>query len=130
MVEMIILNYTNWNICLFCIDEILEMLAILINVPKEDIHGFLDECEGYKEYFLSEYSIYSSTDLFTIALTIISSVLKTSYCNSLCMQNYVELLCEIDIDLKRMNKIESQVEKLLVNDEANLYMTEKHMSLV
>jgi hypothetical protein len=121
MVEMLILNFTNWNICLFCIDEILEIITMLIDIPSNDIQEFLNECEGYKEYFLSEYSIYSSTDLFTIALMIVSTVLKKSGNNTGCLNNYIDLLCELDIDIKKMKKMESQVEMLLINDEEEIY---------
>ena len=121
MIEILLLNYTNWNICLFSIEEIIEIVAHIIEIPKEEIVEFLKECEDYKEYILSEYEIYKSNNLFTISLTVISCVLKDKYGEkSQINSNFIELINQLEIDIDLINLCEIQIIQLLkIEDQIN-----------
>jgi hypothetical protein len=68
-IEKLILNYSNWHLNIFLIDDIFEMLFMISNVTIPSSEKLFEECESLKATILENYLLYTCSDHFVLTVS-------------------------------------------------------------
>jgi len=72
---MLLLNFTEWKLYLYSPSEMSLFLLEYVKLPEVYRDSIEKNIQGYFDYILSEYSLYSSYNLSTISIAVCKLVL-------------------------------------------------------